>query len=86
MKTSPLKIHALTLGLSLLAVVGFGAHPSSRLPGARNFNIPALVDQTNWPRGKPDGVTPEWRHSDMREVAYLYQYGVFDKIIAISKP
>ncbi len=52
----------------------------------RNFNLPTLVNQTNWPRGKPDGVTPEWRHSDMREVAYLYQYGVFDKIVALSKP
>jgi hypothetical protein len=52
----------------------------------RNFNLPTLVNQTNWPRGKPDGVTPEWRHSDMREVAYLYQYGVFDKIVELSKP
>ena len=49
MKKTPLKVFARTLGFSLLPVVGFGAQPSSRLPGARNFNIPALVDQTNWP-------------------------------------
>jgi hypothetical protein len=52
----------------------------------RNFNIPSLVNQINWPRGKPDGTTPEWRHSDMREVAYLYQYDFFDKIVELSKP
>lgn len=63
-----------------------GSHASTGLQSGRNFNLPTLVDQVNWPRGKPDNVTPEWRHSDMREVAYLYQYGVFDKIIAISKP
>ena len=58
----------------------------SGIPSGRNFNLPKLVDQSSWPRGKPDGVTPVWRHSDMREVAYLYQYGVFDKIVELSKP
>ena len=29
MKTSPLKIHALTVGFSLLPVVGFGAQPAA---------------------------------------------------------
>ena len=29
MKTPPLKIHALTVGFSLLSVVGFGAHPAA---------------------------------------------------------
>ena len=53
-----------------------GSHESSRLPGGRNFNLPKLVNQNKWPRGKPDGITPEWRHSDMREVAYIYQNGV----------
>ena len=32
MKTSPLKIHALTLGLSLLPVVGLGAQPGTTAP------------------------------------------------------
>lgn len=62
-----------------------GSHFTSRFGDTRNFNLPSLVNQTNWPRGRPDGVTPEWRHSDMREVAYLYQYGVFDKIVELSK-
>jgi hypothetical protein len=32
MKTSPLKIHALTLGFSLLPVIGFGAQPVTTAP------------------------------------------------------
>jgi hypothetical protein len=62
-----------------------GSHESTGLQSGRNFNLPSLIDQANWPRDKINNVS-EWRHSDMREVAYLYQYGVFDKIIAISKP
>jgi hypothetical protein len=62
-----------------------GSHAVGRFED-RNFNLPSLVDQANWPRGKPNGVTPEWRHSDMREIAYLYQYRVFDQIVALSKP
>lgn len=62
-----------------------GSHLSHGIDTDKNFNLPSLVDQTNWPRGKTDGVNPDWWHSDMREVAYLYQKNLFDTIITISK-
>ena len=62
-----------------------GSHTSTQLPSARNFDLPSLVDQTNWPRRYINSVR-EWRHSDMREVAYIYQCQLFDKIVTLSKP
>ncbi len=84
--TDPLKRNQLLAEAIPSLTWCMGSHESKGIDKDKNFNLPKLVDQVNWPRGKPDNVTPEWRHSDMREVAYLYQYGVFDKIIAISKP
>jgi hypothetical protein len=61
-----------------------GTHPARIFGNTRNIDLPSLVDQSNWPRNFINGVR-EWRHSDMREVAYIYQYAVFDEIITISK-
>jgi hypothetical protein len=47
----------------------------------RNHPLTSLVD--HWPRGMLGGV-PEWQHSDMREVAYLYQYRFFDQLVTLS--
>jgi len=58
-----------------------GSHAVDRFE-ERNIPLPSLTD--HWPRDELSGV-PEWRHSDMREVAYLYQYRVFDMIITLSK-
>jgi len=32
--------------------------------------------QNGWPSGRS---STDWHHSDLREVAYLYVYGLFDK-------
>ena len=62
-----------------------GSRPATAFQD-RNYNLPSLVDQANWPRGRPANNTPEWRHSDMREVAYLYQYRVFDQFVELAQP
>jgi hypothetical protein len=52
----------------------------------RNFNLAAqFADQTHWPRGQKENTSlPDWRHSDVREAAYLFQYGLFDRLVTIS--
>jgi hypothetical protein len=63
-----------------------GSHKTLSFGNDRNFNLPSLVDQINWPRGSPSNGDPEWRHSDMREIAYIYQSSVFDKIVTTLTP
>jgi hypothetical protein len=53
----------------------------------RNYNLATqFADQTgHWPRGPKQGTTiPEWRHSDMREVAFLYMHAFFAEIVRLS--
>jgi len=59
-----------------------GTHHTSSFGNDRNFDLPSFTD--NWPRELENGI-PNWRHSDMHNVAYRYQYRVFDKIVTISK-
>ncbi|MFA7369057.1 MAG: hypothetical protein WC334_05365, partial [Kiritimatiellales bacterium] len=50
-------------------------HPQGQ--SDRNFNMNAASFLVNgWPRG--DG---RWKHSDIREISYLYEYMVFDKFV-----
>lgn len=62
-----------------------GSHASARLPDGRNTNLTSLIAPSNWPRATINSV-PEWRHSDLREVAYLFEFQVFDRIVALSNP
>jgi pimeloyl-ACP methyl ester carboxylesterase len=51
----------------------------------RNYNMPALYASALWPRGpKPGTDTPLWRHSDLREVAFLYNSTLFKAVVNIS--
>gem|GEM_PF-6619944 len=59
-----------------------GSRASSLIPAARQFDLPSLTD--NWPRRDPVSAVPEWRHSDMREVAYIYQYRFFNQVIFLA--
>ena len=51
----------------------------------RNFDMPSqfLTDPTEWPN-KDDNGDPQWLHSDIREVSYLFQYKVYDKFVELS--
>ena len=60
-----------------------GANETSAL-GSRNFNMPALfTDGVHWPRNIPNNV-PEWRHSDIDNIAYPYIYKLFNQLVFIS--
>lgn len=48
----------------------------SILLAGRNFNMQTPAFQTGWPASR-NGV--DWRHSDLRDVAYPYVYSVYDK-------
>ncbi len=53
----------------------------------RNYNLPSqYADAAHWPsaRGANVGGVPNWHHSDMREVAYLYLYRFYDKLSSLS--
>lgn len=46
---------------------------------ADNYNYQGVDATPNgWPRWK--GVTPQWLHSDIKNVAYYYAWKLFDKI------
>jgi hypothetical protein len=55
-----------------------GANPLGRLPAGRNFDMNSeFKDLANgWPRPEP-----EWRHSDMKNVAYPYVHILYDKLV-----
>lgn len=50
----------------------------------RNYNLPVRFADLGWPRSTKDGVR-EWRHSDIREIAYLYQSRFWDTLVSISQ-
>lgn len=52
-----------------------------------NYDMPDMFAD-NWPstRGTdPNSGLPNWHHSDMREVAYIYQHRFIKKLVEISK-
>ena len=53
----------------------------------RNYNMPEMfISQGHWPRDFDQNLPTlrMWWHSDIRDVAYLYCFGVFDAITQIS--
>ena len=61
-----------------------GANESGRLPDARQYDMPVRFTK-NWPRGNREGTdTPDWKHSDVRDVAHLYLHALFDRLASIS--
>ncbi len=66
--------------------VPVGIRPLQAINAAKNYDLPSLfADQANWPRplSGSTGVR-EWRHSDMREVAYSFQTRFYDQLKAFS--
>lgn len=65
-----------------------GMQPLNRLAPVRNYPMPLLyADPATWPTGRgvnEETGTPNWLHSDLRNVAYLHTYKLFDKIVSIS--
>jgi hypothetical protein len=63
-----------------------GSHQlnTSTLPITKQHNMPVEYAETGWPRPTVNGVR-EWRHSDMREVAYLYQSRFWDALVSVSQ-
>ncbi len=62
-----------------------GAQPIASLAQGRNYDMPVLYAAVPWPRGPAEGTEmPEWRHSDLREVAFLYTSALFKTIVNIS--
>jgi hypothetical protein len=57
-----------------------GANRLITWPSTRNFNMQYTAGddgfQNDWPSSRS---TVDWHHSDLREVAYLYNYKLFDK-------
>jgi hypothetical protein len=55
----------------------------------KNFNMPdVFTDKAHWPSARgidlPSSM-PNWLHSDMNDVAYLYVHKLFDQIITVSQ-
>jgi hypothetical protein len=65
-----------------------GSSSISTLLSGRNHNSPAeFADLVNWPRGRLNSSGPAiWHHSDMREVAYVYLYKLYDQLSSLSNP
>ena len=58
-----------------------GSNPSTALELGRNFNMMDL--RSGWPESRLEREPGErgWLHSDIRRVAYLYTFKVFDRFI-----
>jgi hypothetical protein len=54
----------------------------------RNYNMPVqFVNAAHWPRDIKEGTgISEWRHSDLRNVAYLYMTKLYDQLVFLSQP
>ena len=64
--------------------VGANQVNSSTILLSKQHNLPVEFTDPGWPRPIQNGVR-EWRHSDMREVAYLYQSRFWDELVSISQ-
>ncbi len=55
------------------------------LASGRQFDLNSATFKPNgWPDSRRDNDFPNWHHGDLREVAYLYIYPVFDKILTVG--
>ena len=55
---------------------------TKQLPEKKNFNMQSPDFQNGWPASKTeDDGTMDWYHCDIREVAYIYTYKLFNKIV-----
>jgi hypothetical protein len=64
-----------------------GANYTARFGDSKNYDMPNLyANAARWPsaRGASAAGVPNWHHSDMREVAYIYLYPFFDKLGSLS--
>ncbi len=65
-----------------------GANYVTAFGDLRNSDLNADTSRVNgWPAGRANDAKEEmrgWRHSDMREVAYLYTYFPFDEFVRIG--
>ena len=59
-----------------------GANIVSVFGNAANFDMPALY-KNGWPTDR--GNDTDWKHSDVKDVAYTYIYGLFDKFKTIAE-
>ena len=53
----------------------------------RNFDLSSAVirgEGEPWP-APPVRNDKKWRHSDLREVAYVYTHGLYDKIVELGE-
>ena len=64
---------------ALTLPVGANAVPS--LGSQSNFDMNQLF-KSGWPQSRVDDT--DWRHSDMREIAYTYIHKMFDKIVTLG--
>ncbi|NLE39010.1 MAG: hypothetical protein GX621_13385, partial [Pirellulaceae bacterium] len=73
-------LHFLLAGFIPSRTLPMGANRLTTWPTTRNYNMQHTdVDegfQNSWPSGRS---STDWYHSDLREVAYLYVYKLFDK-------
>jgi hypothetical protein len=66
-----------------------GANDTLAFVKPKNFNMPdVFTDKAHWPSARgidlPSSM-PNWLHSDMNDVAYLYVHKLFDQIITVSQ-
>jgi hypothetical protein len=60
-----------------------GANPlTSALGAARNFNMNAPSMKTSWTSERSD---TDMRHSDLRDVSYVYIHRIFEKMVEVGK-
>jgi len=76
-------IPALTLAAGKIEVSDIG--PINEF----NFNMQSTFKTAKtagiyWPSARQD--QPNWRHSDLREVAYTYLYKIFNKFVGSGGP
>lgn len=51
----------------------------------RQFDLNGATFKPNgWPESRRNNDFPNWHHSDIREVAYFYNYPAFDKILTVG--
>ena len=80
-------LHFLLAGFIPSRTLPVGANSVQRISdvGGGNFNMQNLY-QNGWPQERldDDSTQNNWLHSDLREVAYLYVYKLFDKFRQIG--
>jgi hypothetical protein len=64
-----------------------GSSKVQKIAEEKNYNMPEVhaANTDKWPRSKNANETLPWKHGDVRDLAYFFNYPLYNEIVKISE-